>query len=156
MRQALVIGFLIVVAALLDMELLATGLVVWLVIVIVRKFRRGDMRMQVPAKWSWPLPVVSKHRWKPHWETDDPAPKTGQQPNLEHEILKVAQARRGIVTPADVSIATTCNLETAKLMLDRLVQQGHAELRATRNGDLVYVVPSLLNKTLPEDLEPLV
>ena len=35
------------------------------------------------------------------------------------------------------------------------MKQGHAELRATRTGDLVHVLPSLLNRNLPDDLEPL-
>ena len=136
-------------------ELLALGLVVWLAIVVGRKFQRyremalrgGTTVKQVHGERF--VPTTVKPDWKPDWETD-PEPKKIKQPNLEHRILKTAQAHNGIVTPADISIGTEYNLN-----LERLVARGHAELRATRKGDLVYVFPSLLARNLPEDLEPL-
>ena len=141
-------------------EILALGLVLWLAIVVVRKFVRHSRKVArrvIEAKLDQPrrsIPPVVQPGWKPHWETT-PAPQTAKRPSLEHGILKTAKAHNGIVTPADVSIGTGCGLDQAKLFLDRLVERGHAELRATRKGDLVYVFPSLLRRNMPEDLEPL-
>ena len=139
-------------------ELLVLGLIIWFVIALVRRRRRRNSRLATPASRVQHVvrhvhtasPPVSR----PRWEADSD-PQKAKRPSLEHGILKTAKAHNGIVTPADVSIGTECGLDQAKLFLDRLVEGGHAELRATRNGDLVYVFPSLLGRNLPDDLEPL-
>ena len=70
-------------------------------------------------------------------------------------ILQTAKAHEGIVTPEDVAVRTKCDLERAKMFLHRLVERGHTELRATHEGESVYVFPAFLAKTRREDLEPL-
>lgn len=88
-----------------------------------------------------------------------PAPaasaSTSKRQDLEDQILKVARSRGGVLTPADVAMNTDCNLDKAKEQLEDLVTRGHVELRARRNGDLVYAFPSLLDAEQREALEPL-
>ena len=86
-----------------------------------------------------------------------PAPPvvTPKRQNLEDQILGAARSRGGVLTPADVAMETECNLDKAKQQLEDLVTRGHVELRARRNGDLVYAFPSLLDAEQREALEPL-
>ena len=81
---------------------------------------------------------------------------TPKRQNIENQILGAARSPGGVLTPADVAMETDCNLDKAKQQLEDLVTRGHVELRARRNGDLVYAFPSLLNAEQREALEPLV
>ena len=94
---------------------------------------------------SQPAPVIAQPA---------PAGPVAKRGNLENQILEAARSRGGLVTPADVSMETGCNLDKAKQELDDLVNRGHVELRVRRNGNLVYAFPSLLGAEQREDLEP--
>ena len=89
----------------------------------------------------------------PQRETD-PEPAPARKVTLERQTLTSARDHGGILTPTDISIDAECDLDKAKKQLDNLVERGHAELRSTRGGDLVYAFPSLLSDAQKERLEP--
>ena len=104
---------------------------------------------------------ATNSQWAPHWEPDpDPEPLPEPEPvgkaSLERQTLAAARARNGVLTPTDVSIDAECELDKAKQLLEDLVQRGHAEIRSTRDGDLVYAFPSVLGEKQREELEPLI
>ena len=75
--------------------------------------------------------------------------------NLDMAVLSAARKKDGIVYPADVAMEAECKLDRAKKQLDQMVDKGHAELHPTKNGNMVYVIPSLLTKYGRDELEPL-
>ncbi|MDD9986581.1 MAG: hypothetical protein OXQ31_09945 [Spirochaetaceae bacterium] len=76
--------------------------------------------------------------------------------NLDIAVLSAARKNDGMVSPADVAMEAECKLDRARKQLDQMVDKGHVELRATKSGNTVYVIPSLLTKYGQEELEPLV
>lgn len=117
---------------------------------------RNEMaRMGVVAMQG---PVVTPSSYTPHWEEPEPVPEPEpvRKANLERQTLAAARARNGVLTPTDVSIDAECSLDKAKQMLEDMVSRGHAEMRSTRSGDLVYAFPSLLDEKQRNQLEPLV
>jgi hypothetical protein len=98
-------------------------------------------------------------------EDDDGARLPGQRPELpsraaaepvERAALRVAKRDGGTLTPATVADGSSCTLQEARAELDRWVSAGHAEIRATRDGNpaTVYVVPEFLTAENKARLEP--
>lgn len=83
-------------------------------------------------------------------ELEDPV-----QQSLEQVILRVAKAGGGLVSPAEVATGGTWSLDETRAYLDEMVNKGHAEQRATRNGTppLVYVIPEFLTDATRNRLE---
>ena len=77
--------------------------------------------------------------------------------SLEQAILRVARAGGGLVSPAEVATGGTWSLDETRAYLDAMVNKGHAEQRATRNGTppLVYVIPEFLTDATRGRLEEL-
>jgi TM2 domain-containing membrane protein YozV len=74
---------------------------------------------------------------------------------LEHAILTLADQRHGIVTPARVALVAAVSAEKARDGLDRLVQQGFADVRVSRDGLMLYIFPEFLDKAGQEELDSL-
>ena len=81
-------------------------------------------------------------------EASDIAP-----PSMEKQILEIAQAAGGVVSPSDIALRSDSTLDEAKENLEALLAKGHVEMRVRKNGDLVYVVPALLSNENRADLE---
>ena len=83
-------------------------------------------------------------------ELEDPV-----QQSLEQVILRVAKAGGGVVSTAEVATGGTWSLDETRAYLDEMVNKGHAEQRATRNGTppLVYVIPEFLTDATRNRLE---
>ncbi len=85
-----------------------------------------------------------------------PPGNTGQRSRtLEHAILTLAEERHGIVTPARVALSAEVSAEKARDGLDKLVEQGFADVRVSREGLMVYVFPEFLDKKGEEELDSL-
>ena len=69
-----------------------------------------------------------------------PAPKE----SLERVILRTAKSNRGTATPAEIALAADIAIDDAKSALEKLVDQGYAEMRVRKSGQLVYVFPEFL------------
>ena len=69
--------------------------------------------------------------------------------SIEHAVLKIAKANKGIVTASELAIAANTSLGDAKKALDVLVSSGHAELRVRQSGSLVYAIPDLMDSHEP-------
>ncbi|MFA7565828.1 MAG: TM2 domain-containing protein [Alkalispirochaeta sp.] len=75
--------------------------------------------------------------------------------SLEHSILTLAEERHGIVTPARAALAAEVSAEKARDGLDRLVLQGFADMRVSRDGLMLYIFPEFLDKAGQEELDSL-
>jgi hypothetical protein len=64
--------------------------------------------------------------------------------NLEKTILKIAQERHGVVTPALVVLGSNLKLEEAEKALGDMAARGYAEMRVKDNGTIDYVFHDLL------------
>lgn len=85
-----------------------------------------------------------------------PVGRGAQRPRtLEHAILALAEERHGIVTPARVALSAEVSAEKARDGLDKLVEQGFADVRVSREGLMVYVFPEFLDKKGEEELDSL-
>lgn len=73
--------------------------------------------------------------------------------SLERIILRTAKQNNGRTTPSEVALQADIPLETAKKNLDKLAEDGYAELRVTKSGVVVYVFPELSPSDSQGDLE---
>jgi len=73
-----------------------------------------------------------------------------EKESVEHTILKLAKANKGILTASELALAASISVDDAKKDLDAMVSKGYAELRVRQSGNLVYTIPDLM------DDEPLV
>ena len=58
--------------------------------------------------------------------------------SLERVILKTAKDNQGIVTPSEVAIESGMSIDQSKNALEKLVFKGHADIRVSRSGSMVY------------------
>ncbi len=58
--------------------------------------------------------------------------------SLERVILKTAKNNQGIVTPSEVAVESGLSIDQAKRALEKLVSNGHADIRVSKNGNMVY------------------
>jgi len=63
--------------------------------------------------------------------------------SLEKTILKIAQERRGVVTPALIVLGSDLKLEEAEKALSDMAARGYAEMRVKDNGTIDYVFHDL-------------
>lgn len=73
--------------------------------------------------------------------------------SLERVILKTAKENQGIVTPSVVAIESGMSIDQAKNALEKLVSKGHADIRVSKNGSMVYFFQEFLKGTSHPDLE---
>ena len=73
--------------------------------------------------------------------------------SLERVILKTAKDNQGIVTPSEVAIESGMSIDQAKKALEKLVNKGHADIRVSRNGVMVYFFQEFLKGGDHPDLE---
>ena len=58
--------------------------------------------------------------------------------SLERVILKTAKNNQGIATPSEVAVESGLSIDQAKRALEKLVSNGHADIRVSKNGNMVY------------------
>jgi TM2 domain-containing membrane protein YozV len=65
--------------------------------------------------------------------------------NIERLILKLAKHNCGIVTPSEVVIEGNISLEKARQHLEKMVIDGHAEMRVRKSGVIVFTFPEFMD-----------
>jgi TM2 domain-containing membrane protein YozV len=73
--------------------------------------------------------------------------------SLERVILKTAKKNLGIATPSEVAIESSLSIDQAKKALEKLASNGHADIRVSRNGTMVYFFPEFSQHGNHPDLE---
>jgi len=69
--------------------------------------------------------------------------------SVEHVILKLAKANKGVLTASELALSAHISIEEAKKDLDAMVTKGFAELRVRQSGGLVYTIPDLMDDNEP-------
>jgi len=69
--------------------------------------------------------------------------------SVEHSILKLAKANKGILTASELALSAHISIDEAKKDLDAMVTKGFAELRVRQSGSLVYTIPDLMDSDEP-------
>jgi len=69
--------------------------------------------------------------------------------SVEHSILKLAKANKGILTASELALSAHISIDEAKKDLDAMVSKGFAELRVRQSGSLVYTIPDLMDSDEP-------
>ena len=59
-------------------------------------------------------------------------------PDPEHEVLRIARAQGGRVTPSLVAVETSLSLAVAERVLDGMARSGHATVAVTDDGRVEY------------------
>ena len=62
----------------------------------------------------------------------------------ERDVLRVAQAERGTVTPSLVAIETTLTTDRAQAVLDDMTKKGYATMNVREDGHIEYQFPEFL------------
>jgi len=73
--------------------------------------------------------------------------------SLERVILKTAKDNQGIVTPSEVAVESGLSIDQAKRALEKLVSNGHADIRISKNGNMVYFFQEFSKGNTHPDLE---
>jgi TM2 domain-containing membrane protein YozV len=71
--------------------------------------------------------------------------KADEKDGLDKIILKTARKNGGIVTPAEVTIEGNVPLETARKHLEKMVTDGHAEMRVRKSGVIAFTFPEFMD-----------
>ncbi|WP_304221690.1 NINE protein [Gracilinema caldarium] len=69
--------------------------------------------------------------------------------STERTILRLAKQNKGIVSASELALEAGISIEEAKKALEKLVDQGHAELRVRKSGTLVYTFPEFMDTDSP-------
>jgi hypothetical protein len=136
-------------------ESIATGVAIFVGFSIFWFFNQHTWWILFPALFGGLIPIVrgisrliegrvSAPRDKRKLEAEKAA-------NAERSVLRIAQARSGLVTPSQVALDTQLSLEEAELLLDSMAKRGHASMEVREDGRLVYRFSEFL---LPEDSSP--
>ena len=67
----------------------------------------------------------------------------------ERMLLRLAKENNGKLTVSEVVLGADISIDEAKKLLEALVSKGFAELRVTKSGSLVYVIPDMMNRDDP-------
>ncbi|MEA1912002.1 MAG: TM2 domain-containing protein [Spirochaetota bacterium] len=73
--------------------------------------------------------------------------------SLERVILKTAKNNQGIVTPSEVAVESGLSIDQAKRALEKLVSNGHADIRVSKNGNMVYFFQEFSKGNTHSDFE---
>lgn len=82
-----------------------------------------------------------------------PRGRDARRRSVERDILALAAERHGLVTPSRVALHAQVSVDRARRELDRLIDQGVAELRVTADGVLIYVFPEFLDTAGRQELD---
>ncbi len=63
--------------------------------------------------------------------------------NKEKQVLKLAQAKEGVLTVTEVVLGTSLTLEEAEAILTSFSAKGYADMRVSDSGAIVYVFPAI-------------
>lgn len=66
---------------------------------------------------------------------------TAPTESIERVILRTAKKNNGIATASEVALEGDIPIEKARQYLEKLAQDGHAELKITKEGVIVYLFP---------------
>lgn len=75
--------------------------------------------------------------------------------NIDQTILSLAEERHGLVTPSRVALRAGVSPDKARDKLDRLVRQGFADVRVSRDGVMLYVFPEFFDESGRDELDSL-
>ena len=86
-----------------------------------------------------------------HWRNVDDGKMhiINDRESVEHVILKLAKANKGILTASELALSAHISIDEAKKDLDAMVTKGFAELRVRQSGSLVYTIPDLMDSDEP-------
>ena len=62
----------------------------------------------------------------------------------EKQVLRIARASRGTVTPALVALESELTASQAEAVLERMASKGYAAMRVTDDGRVQYEFPDLM------------
>jgi hypothetical protein len=76
--------------------------------------------------------VTNEGRWEP-------------KDSIERSILKIAKAKNGVITPAEVALSANVSIDEARKELDLMLSKGYAEMRVRKSGTIVYTIPDMMD-----------
>ena len=135
------------------METFTTGLVVAIVFGTLTGFFHGAWWMVFPLVFAGILPMVrgitgmvgrragAIDEDAAQRELASTAEGRGSKSSSEKELLTLAQASDGIVTPAMAALKTSLSIDEADQMLQDLARRGHATMVVAEDGRVEYHFP---------------
>jgi TM2 domain-containing membrane protein YozV len=67
--------------------------------------------------------------------------------SLDRVIIKIARKKKGVVSPSEVVSETDVPLDEARRHLEKMVVDGHAEMRVRKSGAIVFTFPEFMDDT---------
>jgi hypothetical protein len=74
--------------------------------------------------------------------------------DIEQMVLGLAQTEGGKITTAETSLKCGLSIKKSKEALEKLVNEGVAELQVSETGSYVYYFPGLLSEEQKHNTEP--
>jgi hypothetical protein len=134
-------------------ETFTTGLVVTIVFGTLTGFFHGAWWMVFPLVFAGILPMVrgiTGMVGRRAGAIDEDAPPR-ELASPEKELLTVAQASDGIVTPAMAALKTSLSIDAADQMLQDLARRGHAAMVVAEDGRVEYHFPEFRPRPTADD-----
>ena len=120
-------------------------------ITLPNQVREANLRLDYRNALETGYELGQKKRLKESFR--DNIKRDFKKKSIEKIILTIAKENNGIVTPSKVSLECDHDLNSAKKNLDILVNRGFAEMRVTKNGQLIYFFSDLVSDSSKIELE---
>lgn len=112
-----------------------------------RQVAEANLREEIRNSLNGPRYAANQNlNWR---YAEDTQSRIISKDSIEQTILRLAKQNKGIVTASELALESHVSIEEAKKALEKLVDQGYAELRVRKTGTLVYTFPEFMDTDSP-------
>jgi hypothetical protein len=111
-----------------------------------RQVAEANLRAELQNSLHGPRYAQQNLNWR---YAEDAQTHFVSKDSIERTILQLAKQNKGVVTTSELALEGSISIDEAKKALEKLVDQGYAELRVRKTGTLVYTFPEFMDSDAP-------
>ncbi|AEJ19311.1 TM2 domain-containing protein [Gracilinema caldarium] len=111
-----------------------------------RQVAEANLRVELQNSIHGPRYTQQNLNWR---YAEDAQTNYVSKDSIERTILRLAKQNKGVVTASELALEGSISIDEAKKALEKLVDQGYAELRVRKTGTLVYTFPEFMDSDAP-------
>jgi hypothetical protein len=111
-----------------------------------RQVAEANLREELRQSLNGPRHASNNLNWR---YAEDAQARVVSKDSIERTVLRLAKQNKGIVTASELALEGGISIDEAKKALEKLVDQGYAELRVRKTGTLVYTFPEFMDTDSP-------
>uniref|UniRef100_A0A7C3E7P7 NINE protein n=1 Tax=Gracilinema caldarium TaxID=215591 RepID=A0A7C3E7P7_9SPIR len=111
-----------------------------------RQVAEANLREELRQSLNGPRYDHANLNWR---YAEDAQARVISKDSIERTVLRLAKQNKGIVTASELALESGVSIDEAKKALEKLVDQGYAELRVRKTGTLVYTFPEFMDTDSP-------